>query len=455
MSAFSKRKNIDFTSGPIPRELAAFAAPILLGHIFQNLYNSVDAIVVGRCVGTTALAAVTVCSDISNLLVGFFMGLSTGAGVVFSRYFGSREEEKLRRSVHTALLFSAMIGLFVALVGIPLSPLLLRAVACPADVMDEAVAYLRIYLFGVLFTSFYNVGSGVLRSVGNSRDPFYYLVLGSVTNILLDFFFVLGLDLGVIGVGLATVVSQGMTVLLVIQNLRRTEGPCRLEWRELRIDWVRLREIVQISLPAALQTSLISFSNLFVQRYVNLFGSSAMAGIGAARKIDRFINMISQSLALSVTTFVSQNVGAGKLERARRGMVWTMVFACVLVTLVATPIYFYARPAIRLFIQNEEAVNYGVEMLHVLVPLFIFQTAHVVLSHAARGYGYSMNAMVTSLLGVVGVRQAFLIVSMSRNMVIQNNYWAYPVGWISALILLFVGIYISRQWDRRKKKTAV
>ncbi len=451
MSA-ARNKNIDFTEGSIPRELAAFAAPILLGQIFQNLYSSVDAIVVGRCVGTTALAAVTVCSDISNLLVGFFTGLSTGAGVVFSRYFGSREDGKLRRSVHTALLFSALIGLFVALVGIPLSPLLLRAVACPADVMDEAVAYLRIYLFGVLFTSFYNVGSGVLRSVGNSRDPFIYLVVGSAGNIALDFFFVLGLRMGVVGVGVATVVSQALTVLLVIRNLLGTEGPCRLSWRELRIDWVRLREIVHISLPAALQTSLISFSNLFVQRYVNLFGSSAMAGIGAARKIDRFINMISQSLALSVTTFVSQNMGAGKPDRAQRGCVWTMGFAAVLVTAVSAPIYFFARPAIRLFIQNEEAVSYGVEMIHIMVPLFIFQTAHVVLSHAARGYGYSMTAMITSLLGVVGVRQAFLILSMARNRVIENNYWAYPVGWISALALLFVGIYIARRWDRRKKK---
>lgn len=447
MSAAVRHKNIDFTAGSIPKELAAFAAPILLGQIFQNLYNSVDSIVVGRCVGTTALAAVTVCADISNLLVGFFTGLSTGAGVVFSRYFGSREEDKLRRSVHTALLFSAIIGAFVALVGIPLSPLLLRAVACPADVMGEAVAYLRIYLFGVLFTSFYNVGAGVLRSVGNSRDPFLYLVISSLMNIALDFFCVLALGMGVVGVAVATVVAQGFTVVLVVRNLLRTEGPCRLEWKELRIDWMRLQEIVRISLPAALQTSLISFSNLFVQRYVNLFGSSAMAGVGAARKIDRFINMISQSLALSVTTFVSQNKGAGNIERSKRGVLWTLGFAVVLVAMIATPIYIFARPAIRLFIQNEAAVTYGVEMLHILVPLFIFQTMHIILSHAARGYGYSLTAMITSLLGVVGVRQCFLIISMSRNLSIDNNYWAYPVGWISALILLFVGIWVA---DRGK-----
>ena len=445
------KKNIDFTSGPIPPQLVAFAVPILLGQLFQNLYNSVDSIVVGRCVGTTALAAVTVCSDISNLLVGFFTGLSTGAGVVFSRHFGARDYERLRSSVHTALLFSAIIGAVVALVGIPLSPILLRMVDCPADVMGEAVAYLRIYLFGVLFTSFYNVGSGVLRSVGNSRDPFVYLVIGSVCNVALDFFFVLALHLGVVGVGLATVISQGLTVVLVTRNLTHTDAPCRLRWRELRIDRRRLGEIVHISMPAAVQTSLISFSNLFVQRYVNLFGSSAMAGIGAARKIDRFINMISSSLALSVTTFVSQNRGAGNLRRARQGIAWTMGFAVLLVFATATPIYFFARPAIRLFIQEETAVAYGVEMIHVMVPLFIFQTAHVVLSHAVRGYGYSMTAMITSLMGIVGVRQAFLAWSMSRNMVIENNYWAYPVGWISALVLLGVGVIFARRWEERRK----
>ena len=434
-----KKSSTDLTEGNIVRLIIIFALPILVGQIFQNLYNSVDAIVVGKYVGTTALAAVSSSSDIAQLLIGFFTGLSTGCGVLFARYFGAKDHAKLHDSIHTSLAFAILLGLVMAVLGVIFTPMLLNVVGCPADVYDEASEYLRIYFAGILFTSIYNVGAGILRAVGDSRSPFYFLVFSSVVNIILDLLFVAQLGMGVSGVAIATVISQLASVGLVFYRLINTDDVYKVTLKALKIDCGLLLEVIDLGLPAAIQSCLISTSNLFVQRYLNGFGSAAMAGTGAAKKIDKFVGLTSQSLGLSVTTFVSQNYGAGKLDRAFKGIRYCLIMNFIMIAALGIPVYAFADVFVKIFTSDAEAVGYGVSMIRVMMPLYIFQALNALFSGATRGFGRSRNVMILSILGMVVCRQIFLAISMSINHTIVNVYYGYPLGW--AFSALFVYLY--------------
>lgn len=435
-----KKTSMDLTQGGISRLIAVFALPLLLGQLFQNLYNSVDSIIVGQFVGTTALAAVTSCGDISMLLVGFFNGLSVGAGVLFSRAFGAKDHELLHKSIHTAVAFCLLLGVVMMTAGILLTPALLKLVDCPPDVYAQASAYLRIYFVGVLFTSLYNVGSGVLRAVGDSRSPFIYLVVSSLTNIVLDLLFVVLLRLDVQGVAIATVISQLCSVTLVYRRLMRAQDVYRLSPRDLRMDKKILLQVIDLGLPTAIQSAIISSSNLFVQRYVNGFGSSAMAGIGAGKKIDKFLMMISQSLGWTVTTFVSQNLGAQNRERAYAGIRTCLIMGAAAMTALGVPIYLFAPSVVRLFTSDQSAISFGVNMVRIMSPFYIANMINTVVSGAVRGFGRSRAVMVFSLTGMVALRQIFLAISMHINHTVTNVYYGYPVGWIGAAVLV-VGYY--------------
>lgn len=438
-----KKSSMDLTEGSIVKLIVAFALPIFVGQIFQNLYNSVDAIVVGQFVGTTALAAVSSCSDISMLLTGFFTGLSTGAGVLFARYFGAKDYQNLHDAIHTALAFALLLGVVMAIAGILLTPLLLRVVDCPADVYAEADRYLRIYLIGILFTAIYNVGAGVLRAVGDSKSPFYYLLLSSVANIVLDLVTVLWLKMGVIGVAVATICAQGLSVFLVFRQLICANDVYKVVLKELKLQKHLLLQVLDLGIPAAIQASLISISNLFVQRYINGFGSAAMAGIGAAKKIDKFAGLISQSVGLTTTTFVSQNFGARKLDRAFRGIRTCLVICGICVAALGIPIYFFAGLFVRIFTADESAVSYGIAMIHTMMPLYYCQALNQVFSNAVRGFGKSRAVMFLSLLGMVGCRQLWLAVSMGINGSVTNIFIGYPLGWFFSALFVFLYYWFS------------
>ena len=430
-------RSLDLTEGSIVKKIIIFSIPLLLGQIFQNLYNSVDSIVVGNYVGVTALAAVTSCADISRLLVGFFTGLSVGAGVAFSRYFGAKKYDELHDCIHTALTFAAILGIVMMTLGILISPLLLKMVDCPDDVYPEALAYLRVYLVGILFTSIYNVESGVLRAVGDSRSPFIYLVIASLTNIVLDFLFVAVFKLGVIGVAIATINSQLESVLLVTIKMLRSADVYHLNFMDLRIRKPLLLEIIHLGIPAAIQSGLISFSNLFVQRSVNGFGTMAMAGAGAGKKIDSFVNFFSTTLGQACTTFVSQNVGANKYERAFKGIRVVILMTVLTVVITAIPVYIFADPVSRIFTQDNEAVYYAVMMIRTLMPVYFIQSFHQIYSNAVRGFGKSVVTMITSILGLIVMRQVYLAVAMSINHDIRLVFLGWPVGWICTFTMSF------------------
>lgn len=434
----AKTTSENLTRGNIYLQIINFSLPILIGRIFQNLYNNVDAIVVGQYVGKNALAAVTSSSDISMLLTGFFTGFSVGAGIAFSHYFGANKYKELSDSIHTAITFSFMIGLFMAIGGVLLSPILLNIVACPPEVMAEADSYLRIYFVGVLFTSLYNVGSGVLRAVGDSRSPFYYLVVASLTNIVLDFVFVKYMYMGVNGAGIATVISQGLSLILVFRKLLATDDVYKVVLKRLKLDVAMLKEILTLGIPAAIQSSLISVSNLFVQRYTNEFGASAMAGIGAARKIDRFVGMIGESVGLSASTFVSQNVGSKNYKRAFKGIKACLIIGVISFALTGALLMIFARQCSMLFSTDEEVLKYATDMLYVIVPCFIFQNINQLYSNATRGFGKSTAVMVLSIIGMIVMRQIFLAVALNYDHNVFFIYICYPVGWFFSALFVYI-----------------
>ena len=307
------------TEGVIWKQLLFFAIPLLLGNLFQLLYNTVDSIVVGNFVGGGALAAVGASNPIINLLVSFFMGIATGAGVVISRYFGAGDRENLSRAVHTSMMLVFLAGIFLMAAGAILSPLLLKATGTPEDVLPDAVVYMRIYFFGIIPVLLYNMGAGVLRSVGDSKRPLYYLIVASVVNIGLDLLFVIAFQMGVAGVAWATLIAQSLSAFLVLLNLFRSGEPYRLELKKMRISRGLLGEIVRLGLPAGLQNAIISLSNVVVQANINRFGTTAMAGCAAYGKLDGFANLPVNSFSMAATTFIGQNIGARNRERVKKG----------------------------------------------------------------------------------------------------------------------------------------
>ena len=440
----------DLTHGNIVRQILIIAFPILFAQVFQSLYNSVDSIVVGNFVGTTALAAVTACSDIARLLVGFFTGMSVGFGVLFSQHFGAKDYKNLHDAIHTALLFSIILGAAMAVAGIFLTPLLLELVKCPQDVYPEALQYLRIYLIGVFFTSVYNIASGVLRAVGDSRSPLYYLAAACGLNIVLDLLLVMVFHMGVRGVAIATIFSQCMAVFLIFRNMLTTKDVYKVSLDELRLDKIILRKVLKLGLPAAVQNSLITFSNLFIQRYINSFGASAMAGIGAAKKVDKYVSTVAGAIGLATAVFVAQNVGARKFDRVRKGILSTMAISLTGIALVGLPAYFFAPWLIRIFTSDAESIQFGEAMIRTIVPFYYAQALHRIFSNTVRGYGHSGIAMITTAVGMILCRQAYLITAMHLHYNVQNIYISYPVGWIcSAALSIAFYLLILRKNNRR------
>ena len=311
----------DMTRGPILQQLVFFALPLMLGNVFQMLYNTVDSIIVGNFVSKQALAAIGSTTVIVNMLVFFFAGFAVGAGVVIGQNFGAKNLDRLHDAVHTTMAATFVLSLLLTAMGVATVRPMLVLMRTPEDVFADAALYLRIYIGGISGLLIYNMGSGILRAVGDSTRPLYFLILTSVLNIALDLFFVLVLNMGIAGAAIATIMSQFVSAILTLLLLTRTKDIYRLEWKELRIDWPILKKIFAVGMPAALQSVITSFSNIFVQGYINVFGSDVMAGWASYNKLDHFILLPMQSMAMASTTFVSQNTGAGDEQRSHRGTI--------------------------------------------------------------------------------------------------------------------------------------
>ena len=427
------------TEGVIWKQLLLFFFPILFGTFFQQLYNTVDAIIVGRFVGKEGLAAVGgSAAMIINLLVGFFIGLSSGATVIISQFYGARQQAKVSQAVHTAVAFSIAGGLVIMAVGLITAPAALRAMGTPEETMADSILYLRIYFLGLIGNLLYNMGAGILRAIGDSKRPLYFLIVGCMTNIVLDVVLVLFFHMGVAGAGWATILSQLAAAVLVIATLLKTDDMYRLNWREVRIHPDMLLRIIQIGLPAGLQSVMYSASNIIIQSSVNALGTNVVAAWTAYGKIDVIYWTIINAFGISITTFVGQNFGAGKLDRVYKGIRVCLGISAGATIFLSLLLYQFGQYIYLLFTTDAEVIAKGVEILHFLVPTLITYVCIEILSGALRGIGDCWIPMIMTALGVCLLRVVWIVVAVPLYPDIKTICFSYPLTWTVTSILFLV-----------------
>ena len=438
------------TEGSIVKQVIAFSLPLMLGNVFQMLYNTVDSIVVGNFVGTQALAAVGSTTMIVNMMVFFFNGFSTGAGVVIANFFGAKDMKNLHKSIETTMAATFLLSILFTVGGVAMVKPMLRFMATPEDVFGEATVYLQIYIGGISGLLVYNMGSGILRAVGDTMRPLYFLIFTSVLNIILDLLFVLALRMGIAGAAWATIISQFASAILTMVLLTRTRDIYRLTWHDLKIDRPILGRIFAVGLPAGIQSVITAFSNVFVQSYVNSFGSACMAGWSCYNKLDQFIMLPMQSMAMAATTFVSQNIGAQKERRADKGTVITVSMTVGVTAVIVAFLWIFAAPAVGLFSPDETVIDFGVLFIRANCLFLLFNCVNHVLAGALRGRGDSKGPMIIMLLAFVGIRQAYLYVvtRFFANTPFLVGF-GYPVGWITCCIIELT--YFFLRWGRKRK----
>ena len=434
-----KSGEVLMTEGCIWKHIVRFALPLALGYLFQQLYTTVDSIVVGNYVGKEALAAVGTTSPIINTLIGFFSGLATGGSVVIAKNYGAGNAKRVEKAVHTAITVILIFSVFATVLGVFMVPYMLNLMSTPADVYDEAEAYLQIYFAGVSSLMIYNMGSAILRAVGDSVRPLCYLICSSFVNVVFDIIFVKYMSMGVAGAAYATILSQVISAILVLVSLTVSKGMYRLHWNRLRIEMGVLKEIIYIGMPSALQQSITAFSNVFVQSYINAFGSSVMAGWSSYIKIDQFVVIPANSISMSITTFVGQNLGAFKAYRASKGTKISVGIAAAATAAVVAVLVAFAPQAIMLFNRETAVVVCGTMLLRVMTPFYIVWSVNMILSGSLCGAGDTRMATLIKLFSFVIFRQIYLF-AVSR--LFPNVLFAvaigYPIGWTLSAVLITV-----------------
>ena len=437
MSA-AKDASVNLTEGPIGRQIVLFTVPLLLGNVFQQFYNTADTVIVGKFVGKEALAAVGSSGALINLLVSLFMGVAVGAGVVVSRYYGAKQYEEMRATIHTTIAFGLIAGVVLTVLGVLVTPLLLRWMKTPESVMDSSVLYFRIYFAGVLTTLMYNIGSGIYRALGDSKRPLYFLIVSTIVNVALDLLFVAVLDMGIGGAAFATVMAQGLSMVLVYWKMMREDTVYRVDWRAIRIDKRFLRQILAIGLPSGIQNAVVSLSNVVVQSNINSFGDIAMAGCGAYSKLDGFALLPSSSFSLALSTFVSQNIGAREYGRAKKGAVFGLAATMVVSAAAGVFIYIAAPSLIGFFNSDPEVIRYGVLMARNIV----FAYALVAYTHGMagilRGAGLSRVPMFVMVGCWCVLRVIWIQVMVPLTQDIRVVFWSYPITWTFSVLILTI-----------------
>lgn len=419
------------TEGVIWKQLLIFFFPILFGTFFQQLYNTIDAVIVGKYVGKEALAAVGgTTGTLINLLVGFFVGLSSGASVIISQYYGAKNEEKVREAVHTAMAFSITGGIILMILGMIGAPIALKAMGTPEDIMNYAVVYIRIYFAGIIGNLIYNMGAGILRAIGDSKRPLYFLMTSCVVNIILDILFVVIFRMNVAGAALATILSQLISAILVIVVLMRSKDVYQLILPKIRLHLEMVKRIIQIGFPAGLQSAMYSISNIIIQSSVNALGTDTIAAWTAYSKIDAIFWMIIGAFGISITTFVGQNHGAGKRERVEKGIKVCMKMTLVTSIIISVILYVFGGYIYQLFTDDAAVMEKGVEILHFMVPFFITYICIEILSGALRGVSDCWIPMLITCLGVCVVRVLWILFAVPHNMTMKMVLVSYPLTWI-------------------------
>lgn len=450
------QNNRGIVEGVIWKQLLIYFFPILLGTFFQQLYNTVDAVVVGNYLGKEALAAVGgATGTIINLLVGFFVGLSSGATVVISQYFGSGDEEGVSRAVHTSIALSLAGGIFLTFVGIFGARWALEMMGTTADVIGGAADYMRIYFAGVIMNLLYNMSSGILRAIGDSRRPMIYLIICCLVNIVLDILFVGFMHMGVAGAAIATISSQAVSAILTMRALMRTEECYKFVLKKLRVDFPLLGRILRIGFPAGIQSMMYSISNLLIQANINALGTDTMAAWTAFGKVDSIIWMVMGAFSVSVTTFVGQNWGAGKVDRVKTSIRTGMVVELLSTLIMSGVILLTGQHLIRLFTQDEGVIAISLMIMHCNVPLYVSFVPIDLLSGGMRGMGNSLAPMLIICFGVCIFRVVWLFTAVPLNNNIITIVLSYPISWIlTSIVMIIYYLHWSKKAGLRTPKAS-
>lgn len=452
MSSQSKAGANGITEGVIWKQLLSFFFPILFGMFFQQLYNTVDAVVVGRFLGKEALAAVGgATGTLINLLVGFFTGLASGATVIISQFYGAQREEQVSQAVHTSAALALAGSVIMFFIGFFGAPAALKLIGTPDEIMDYSVIYIRTYFAGIVFPLIYNIGSGILRAIGDSRRPLYFLIVCCIVNLVLDVVFVVVFHMGVFGVAIATLIAQAVSAVLVVVTLLRTPTAIHLYPKEIRFNATILRSIIIIGLPAGLQSVMYSLSNIVIQSSVNSFGTNTVAAWSAYGKIDGVFWMTTSAFGVAITTFVGQNFGAQKFDRVKRSVHVCIAMALFAAGVVSGAIMLFGRQFLMLFISDADVLSIGMEMIHQIVPFFATYSFIEVYSGACRGAGDSLIPMLMTCVGVCVMRVTWIFVAVPLRPQLSTTLMSYPITWIITGSF-FVIYYYKGGWMKRRMK---
>ncbi len=436
------------TNGNITQRLLSFFFPIMIGSFFQQLYNTVDSVVVGNYVSSDALRAVGGTSHIVNLLVGFFVGLASGATVVISQYYGASDKNGIKKATHTSMALRIWGGLIMTIIGVAISRFALIKINIRPEILDMSDSYLKIYFLGMIPSMIYNVGSGILRAVGDSKRPQNYLIITCIINIILDLAFVVGLQMGVVGVAVATIISQIISAALIMKALTKTSDIYKVNVKEIKFDKNNLSRIVEIGLPAGGQSVLYSMSNLVISSAVNSFGANTTRAWSAISKVEAIIWMILTAFGTSVITFVGQNYGAGKKDRVRKSVKIGLVLTASVVAFFSALLYVFCPVFIKLFTQNTEVIDIGVSVLRIYAPFYALYSFTEVLSGAVKGSGEGLMPMIITVFTVCIMRLVWIWTVVPHFCTIQTVALSYPITWAlsSFVLILYYMNYSKREF---------
>lgn len=439
-------KNL-MTSGSIWKTILIFSIPLIIGNLLQQTYNTIDSMIVGNFVGSSALAAVGSSTALINLLISFAQGIAVGSGIIVAQSLGSNARKDVRVSIHTSMALALVLGLVISIMGYVFAPWLLEKMQTPSEVMPESIEYLRVFSLGLIFNVIYNMEAGILNAVGNSKRSLLYLSIASFTNVVLDFIFIKYLGMGVRGAAIATNISQFISALLALLFLLRVPEIYKVSLKKIKIHKDMALRIIKVGIPTAIQGTVISLSNVIMQSSVNVFGAMPMAGFGAFIKIDGFNILPVLSLSLAITTFAGQNYGAGKIDRVKKGM-WTTLFMTIIYTIISgTMLYNFAPKVIALFTKEPDVIAAGVLATKFFCPFYFLLAIMHSLAGTVRGTGRTVPPMLIMILSLCVFRIMAAKFVIPHYNTIENVYLLYPISWTIGAILM-IGYTIKADWTK-------
>ena len=439
------RKQDSLTEGPIWKVMLLFALPVFLGNVFQQLYNAFDAWCVGNYIGDDALAAVSSSGSLIFMMVSFFNGVAMGAGVVIARAFGARQYQSMGKAIHTAIAFGLVAGVLLTVIGVVFTPVILQWMGTPEEVLPQSILYFRYYFCGAVFTVMYNIFVGILHAVGDSRHPLYYLIFSTFVNIVLDMLFVAVLGWGVGSAAIATTISQGISALLCLLHMMRVDAPYRVSIQQIRFDRKSFVDIIKFGLPSGVQNSVIALANVVVQSNINSFGKSAMAGCGSYSKLEGFAFLPVTCFTQALSTFVGQNLGAGRHDRVKKGVAFGVVCSCLVAELIGVVSYLFAPQMIGFFSDSPEAIAFGSQHMRTICLFYFLLAFSHCIAGVMRGAGKATVPMFTMLACWCVIRVTYISVAVKLVNKLTTVSWAYPITW-SLSSIIFLIYFLKADW---------